>query len=604
MITWKEVGGLLRIVWRWSWLIVLAVVLAAGTAFMIMRGEQRFYVARATVQIGNTFETQLVDNQVLGLGTVLGRFYSEMAKREVILQPVGETLQLTFPWTTIRDVMLRTSVNPSANLLDIEVTDTDPVRAAAIANAVGEQLIAYSPTSPEKVQAEQAAIQQQLDSTQQRNDLAQAQLNDLLTQRQQATSASDLAELNRRIDELQRIVDQEQAAYNQLLVLKSRGTVNKLEFLERAEPPQFSLPSRRVTVVAIAGVASFLLALVAIFVIDRLDRRWRTLGDVNERLNIPSLGDIPKGPPIRLSAEPFMVTRQAAVQNVQTNLLLAASERGSRTLLITSPQSSELRASFSIDLADLFARSGHRVLLVDADTTNAFLTHAMVPQGGTKSWAHLSDKEYSGIWAYLRPTPIPKIALLPAGDGKGAPAMLSSQRWRNLVRSLYNTADIIIFDGPAALQGPDAALLAPYVDGVVMALDPVVDDREVIARSRERLLHHKNARLLGAVSFVAPEQSGFRWPFGRSQQPAIQAVGLLSPPAPEAIITPPPEHTSATDQHDTMAAQAIHNADTTMPDDVEAEVVIGEVESATTTQQRRAGRRRRMGSSGNRRSRD
>jgi hypothetical protein len=67
-------------------------------------------------------------------------------------------------------------------------------------------------------------------------------------------------------------------------------------------------------------------------------------------------------------------------------------------------------------------------------------------------------------------------------------------------------ADVIIFDGPAVLHGPDAALLAPHIDGVVLAVDPAVDNREEVAKSRERLLHQNGSRLLGAVTFTPTQQ--------------------------------------------------------------------------------------------------
>jgi Mrp family chromosome partitioning ATPase len=188
--------------------------------------------------------------------------------------------------------------------------------------------------------------------------------------------------------------------------------------------------------------------------------------------------------------------------------------------MVTSPQSSESRTAFSIDLADLFARSGHKVLIVDADTAQSFMTQMLLPHGPPHAQNVLSATEQSNVWAYLQPTPLPNVALLPGQwNPSGAPAMLPSLRWRELVQHLLEAADVIIFDGPAALHGPDAALLAPHLDGVVLALDPAVDNREEVSKSRERLLHQNGSNLLGAVTFTPTQQrNGSFWRQLRGQQ--------------------------------------------------------------------------------------
>jgi Mrp family chromosome partitioning ATPase len=270
-----------------------------------------------------------------------------------------------------------------------------------------------------------------------------------------------------------------------------------------------------------------MLALLAIYLLELLDNRVRGSRDMQDQLRINSLGTIPIGPPMLAAPAEFAAQRLAAARDAQTNIMLAAADRGTRTLMITSPRSSESRTAFSLDLADLFARSGHKVLIVDADTAQSFMTQMLLPQGLPQAQNVLSAAEQSNIWAYLQPTPLPNVALLPGQwNPSGAPAMLPSLRWRELVQHLLDAADVIIFDGPAALHGPDAALLAPHLDGVVLALDPAVDNREEVARSRERLLHQSGANLLGAVTFTpAQQRNGAFWRQLRGQQP------LSLPPA-------------------------------------------------------------------------
>jgi succinoglycan biosynthesis transport protein ExoP len=524
MITWAEVSTLLRTLWRWSWVILIAVALSGGTAFLASRYERRYYIARASLMIGNSFESARPDQNAAQLNAALGNFYAELARRERILKPVQESLGLTFSWQLISDEMLRTNVLSTASLLELYVTDTNPDRAAAIANAIAEQLIAYSPTSPDKVQAEQAAIESQLvQSAAQIQELRQ-RIDDATLQQQQATSASDLTEINATITQLQNSLSKEQDKYNSLLIMKSTSVINSLSVFEAAVPPAVPLPSKRILMIAIAAVIGLLVSSLAVFFLDRLDSRWRSARDAEQRFNLRLLGNLPKGPPIIASLPPLSVTRHEAVRAVQSNLLLAAGERGLRTLLITSPRPSLDRTALSIDLANLFARSGLRVLLVDADPIQSDLTRSLHAFESAHSWSGI-DHQNNRIWTHLVPTPITNVALLPANNGTtGEPSMLSSPRWQELSNALAQLVDIVIFDGPSVLVGPDAALLAPHLDGTVLMLDSHTDDRSAVLGSKTRLLHQPGVRLLGAVVTTPGQHDGSPWRLPDHRNPELPEV--------------------------------------------------------------------------------
>src|SRR5437773_2658736 len=101
MITWDEVQLMLRAVLRWWWIVILAIAMSSGTAYYISEGEVHYYVARATVMVGNTFSSASPDQYQISIGGSLTRFYSELARREPILKPVQTTLALPFPWQII-----------------------------------------------------------------------------------------------------------------------------------------------------------------------------------------------------------------------------------------------------------------------------------------------------------------------------------------------------------------------------------------------------------------------------------------------------------------------------------------------------------------------
>jgi hypothetical protein len=215
------------------------------------------------------------------------------------------------------------------------------------------------------------------------------------------------------------------------------------------------------------------------------------------------------------------------MRQVQTNLMLAAREEGVRALLVTGTQPNEARSAVSVDLADLFARSGHRVLLVDAEPSQPHLTRLFNadPDPG-RPWTKLGAGDRQELRARLLPSAIQNVAFLPAAPTLDAqPAMLSSRRWHELTHLFGSVADVVIFDGPAVMTGPDAALLAPHVDGVVIVIDPAVDEQDVIAQSRQRLQKDQRTHLMGAVLLEPSALEAHRrpligaWPWHR--KPAL-----------------------------------------------------------------------------------
>jgi polysaccharide biosynthesis transport protein len=513
MLTWADVWLYIRTLLRWWPILVVATALASGTAWFLARSQPDFYQARASVMVGNNFEVTTPNPLAVDLSNGLAKFYEVLLRREVILSPVAEQLQLPFPWQLINE-MLYTEVNPRANLLEISITDSSPERAAALANALADQLIIYSPNAPDKVATQQAEVDRQIAET-------QATLADLdrkileLEERQKGLNAAvDLRENQQQLDELGKSRDRYQESYNQLFSLRNSSSVNTLQFFERAEVPQYALPQKTLLIVGAAGMGGLLLAIIAVLLIDRLDPRWRNGRDLQERSGIVHLGAVAFRQPFTVSVS-GPSSQQRAVRETHTRIALEASDRLPRLLLVSSPEPSEPRSAYVIELANIYAQAGHRVLLVDAELSrphvSRLLTESSVAQAdriapnAIERWSggpFRSHKLPAELQLHLRPTPMANVALLPSSgrDSDGFSMLVPSLHWPDLVESLRDAADIVIFDGPSALTGADAALLAPLVDGVVLTLNPKQDSLAAVHASKERLLRNGGARLLGAVT--------------------------------------------------------------------------------------------------------
>jgi Mrp family chromosome partitioning ATPase len=104
-----------------------------------------------------------------------------------------------------------------------------------------------------------------------------------------------------------------------------------------------------------------------------------------------------------------------------------------------------------------------------------------------------------GLDAYLQPTEIDNLSVLPSGPLPPNPAeLLGSQRMAQLVGELKARADVLLFDSPPVLAVTDAAVLSTQLDGVVVVFEAGQTRRE-LAEKAVGELRRVGANLLGVV---------------------------------------------------------------------------------------------------------
>lgn len=132
------VAGLAAVIRRRAWLLVAAAAVAALAANLTAGGQPRSYEAKAVLLVGPINA---------GLDTLrasgpLAETYAELAGSRPVLASTERRLQM-------RDLaaVLHVESNQATRLLTIAARDSDPVRAARIANAHADSLVALASQS-------------------------------------------------------------------------------------------------------------------------------------------------------------------------------------------------------------------------------------------------------------------------------------------------------------------------------------------------------------------------------------------------------------------------------------------------------------------------
>jgi Mrp family chromosome partitioning ATPase len=243
-----------------------------------------------------------------------------------------------------------------------------------------------------------------------------------------------------------------------------------------------------------------LLAVAGSFAYEALSGRIESTGDIERASGARPLAVLHGGKPGKMPAD-----LQAADEYALLAARIEAAGIPFGTVLVTSSTGDKGQQAVALGLAAAFARVGRRVVLVNASFDRP---QSQTDTGGLTA-AFLADAQGS-LTDWLVPTGIPNLWLLPAGEPPADPvAVWGSRRFAKLIARLKTGADIVIFDGPAMLEGAGAALLTRRCDANLLVVNPATTRAGQLAQARARL-REAGARWVGTVVYRDRSDEGHR----------------------------------------------------------------------------------------------
>lgn len=185
-------------------------------------------------------------------------------------------------------------------------------------------------------------------------------------------------------------------------------------------------------------------------------------------------------------------------RTLRSNIKFSVIDGTLRTMLVTSSASGEGKSTTTDNLAVVFADSGMKTLLIDADMRKptVALTFKLPNQYGLSNL--LSDRKHKAS-EFVQYSGIPNLDVLTSGPVPPKPAdMLASKRMDELLEELKQSYDLVIFDTPPLTRVTDAQILSSRVDGTVLVAREGETKKQTLMKSKE-LLELANANILGVV---------------------------------------------------------------------------------------------------------
>ena len=487
-------GEYANLLWRWSWLLLSWAIIAGGSAYYFSYRQVPVYESSTLVMINAAPSTASANYGSVVTSQQLVETYAQIMTTQPVLDEVIQQLGLA-------ELLLESiQVEPSQNtqLLTVIVQDTDPLRAAAIANTlvavfiaqVQQDQTARYADSKLNLEDQMAAVQQQIQAT-------TASL----------TALADTPENQVRRSNLQISLTQYQNSYSYLLQsysqlrlaeAQSTSTVIQKDPAVSNPIPVKPLPLRNALLAAVVGL---MLAGGLILLIEYLDDTIRDPQEITRKWGVPILGMITR---YRSNGSPLVTLKQPrspvseAFRSLRTNLEYAAVDSPLKTILVTSPSPQDGKTTIVSNLACVIAQGDRRVVVVDADLRRPQV-HRFFQLFNRLGLSNQLIRPQDRSDFSLQDTELPGLKVVTSGRLPPDPSeLLGSNKMQEMLASLTAQFDCVIIDSPPALMVTDAVVLSTRVSGVILVVKPSVTKRAELQHVIEQM-KHVNARILGVV---------------------------------------------------------------------------------------------------------
>jgi len=495
-----DIYGYLRVVYRRRRLVILMTLLCLSLMGAYAFLSKPVYRSTALISIekiggddisslereGQMTEENYLETQfkLITSDTQLRRVYQELelAKHEQFAEGIRP----------LRDSITVLPL-PRTRLCNVHVENHDPRLAAAIASAVARAFIKknldnqlymskhvlgalQSRTADSRVMIESlpAVVNNRLIQdikTQIFN--SEAALADLKTK--YTSNYPAVQALQSKIDSMRKVLEHEMENILGALKTDLSGQLraNNVRLVDDAMVPGKPVRPRKVLALFIGLVVGFGLGVAAALLNETFDQTILTHHDVERRLGMPFLGQIPhsrreKGAKIYaplISGE--MSPSSEAFRNLRTIVNLAHTAAADPFLLITSTVQAEGKSFVATNLSVALAQLGHKVLIVDGDLRkpNQHLNLASAAKVG------LSDFLAGGILDaghVAQKTGIPNLELVVCGTRSKNPAeLLNAEHLVKFIHWARARYTRVIVDCPPVFPVSDVLLWGRHVSSTI-----------------------------------------------------------------------------------------------------------------------------------------
>lgn len=504
-----ELGALWQGVRRRLPWILLATAFVGGGVYLWSRSQPSIYAASSSLVTsgnGNVGGTSLVTAAPLPPGALQEALQGPVVLSSIIKQvqsapqfsaaqrtALSAELQEELQRQSLSTIELQTRLDQGGNgVYVVSARGPTPQAAAALTDIATDALLSWDRGRALSV------IQR-----------AQASLRAQVTSINSQLAAGDLTDVERQTLITARAGVQRSLAEAGIQVV---GLAGYLQKVAPAVAPLDRVAPRPTRNAILAGLLTLLLGVGLAALRTVTDRSVRSEEDLLN-FGLPTLGTIP-----RLRKRDIVLSgivraaRQAglyeAIGFLRVNLLSQLPRKTGLRVLVTSTSPGEGKSSLTATLADSFAASGQRVLIIDADLRRGTQQEVWDKFEREHRWIQLTGQEGGARSlqdALRQPGNVqvmevePQVHVLPSGPGLHDSLPLLNQSDLGAILPQWSQGyDLVLIDSPPLLSLADSLVLGRHTDGVLI----VTEEGKTSLQTVRQLLRRARQGGLPLLGFV------------------------------------------------------------------------------------------------------
>jgi polysaccharide biosynthesis transport protein len=260
--------------------------------------------------------------------------------------------------------------------------------------------------------------------------------------------------------------------------------------ISRATTPTVASP-RFALVFGVAIPAALALGILFAFVAEGLDPSLRTTEHVDRYLGLPVLATVPEvgagqNPADIVVSDPSSSFAES-IRGLYLNLSLGNAEKTPKVLLVTSAEPGEGKTVAAVSLARLAARSGRRVILVDADFRRPAVARTMKLPSAAGGVVDVLEGRLPLERCVASDPRSQAFVLGGAAKSRNPSDLLTSDTLAALVATLRDKYDLIIVDSAPLLPVYDTLLLSELSDAALFVTHSGKTSRDAVVAALRSL---------------------------------------------------------------------------------------------------------------------
>ncbi len=293
------------------------------------------------------------------------------------------------------------------------------------------------------------------------------------------------------------------------LLTKRHLQNNDIQIISPAVAIERPISPDRTKLTLISFIFSLFTAFIFVVIIEKINKTFLTGKQLETALKQPCYSLLPKleNNKDKIIAN-YVIDNPTsdiaeAVRNLRLNIKLNTHTKSKNTqvVMLTSSKSNEGKTTLSTWLGHLSAKSGEKVVIIDADLRQPRLHKALGTENtlslvdyltGSDKLENIIDKDFSSGLHAIYGRSVPANAL----------DLICSHKMADLIKNLKKDYDLIIIDTPACMAIPDARAVQRYCDLLLYIVAWNKTHREVIHNGISQFINSETSDIATVLSNI------------------------------------------------------------------------------------------------------